>query len=230
MMPPSSASRIASLKNCVRMLPFVAPRARRRPISERRSSTPMIMMFATPTAPTRSATAASPRKRSLNAPWASARATSAEEGWLTSTLLGASGSGRCGKDVVDGVDLAGLRADVDLGRVTVEVEVALGGGKADQGAAVDLGREGRRTEDAGDVEPHPAQRDPLAGKHTVDAEPLRGRGAEHADRLPLGRGVEEAALPDARARPRAADRGWPRRSRCVGVDRRDQRRCDRRCR
>jgi hypothetical protein len=41
------------------MWPFVAPRARRSPISERRSRTEMIMMLATPTDPTRRAWAES---------------------------------------------------------------------------------------------------------------------------------------------------------------------------
>jgi hypothetical protein len=40
-----TASRIDSVRNCVRIWPFVAPRARRRPISERRSSTEMIMVW-----------------------------------------------------------------------------------------------------------------------------------------------------------------------------------------
>ena len=43
----------------------VAPSARRSPISDRRSSTEITMMFATPTAPTSSATAPSPRKRAV---------------------------------------------------------------------------------------------------------------------------------------------------------------------
>ena len=70
---------------------LVAPSARRSPISERRSRTPMIMMFATPTAPTRRATAPRPRKRPLSALLASAWATSADDGWLTLTPLGFSG-------------------------------------------------------------------------------------------------------------------------------------------
>src|SRR5687767_15511363 len=78
--PPMTASRIDSPRNCVRIWPFVAPRARRRPISERRSSTEMIMMLATPTAPTISATTPSPRKRLSNAPAAAARAVSASDG------------------------------------------------------------------------------------------------------------------------------------------------------
>jgi hypothetical protein len=46
-----TASKIDSARNYVRIWAFVAPRARRRPISERRSRTEMIMMLATPTAP-----------------------------------------------------------------------------------------------------------------------------------------------------------------------------------
>ena len=51
----------------------------------------MIMMLATPTAPTISATTPSPRKRLSNAPAAAARAVSTSDGWLTFTSLGASG-------------------------------------------------------------------------------------------------------------------------------------------
>ena len=48
-------------------------------------------MLATPTAPTRRATAPRPRNRPLRALLASAWATRAEEGWLTLTWLGFSG-------------------------------------------------------------------------------------------------------------------------------------------
>src|SRR5881296_2312520 len=65
-MPPMAASRIDSPRNWVRIWLLVAPRARRRPISERRSSTEMIMMLATPTAPTIRDTTPSPRKRLSN--------------------------------------------------------------------------------------------------------------------------------------------------------------------
>ena len=42
---------MASARNWVRTWPLVAPRARRSPISERRSRTGMIMMLASPIAP-----------------------------------------------------------------------------------------------------------------------------------------------------------------------------------
>src|SRR5260370_25500189 len=46
--PPARDSRIASARNWARIWPQVAPSARRSPISERRSSTEMTMMLATP--------------------------------------------------------------------------------------------------------------------------------------------------------------------------------------
>ena len=82
------------------MWPLVAPRARRSPISERRSSTEMTMMLATPTAPTSSATAPRPRNSASKAPWASAWATSAAEGWETLTSLGLLRVGLRGEQVV----------------------------------------------------------------------------------------------------------------------------------
>src|SRR5262249_62323288 len=88
---PRRARRIASLRNWERICPLVAPSDRRRPISERRSRTLMSMMLPTPRAPTRREMAPRPRKRLLRAPWASARAVRAAEGWLTLTSLGASG-------------------------------------------------------------------------------------------------------------------------------------------
>ena len=69
----------------------VAPSARRSPISERRSSTDMSMMLATPTPATNRATAASPRNSEVKAPAAAARAASASDGRVTVTSLGFSG-------------------------------------------------------------------------------------------------------------------------------------------
>ena len=78
----------------------------------------------------------------------------------------------------------------------VEAEVGLGGGEADEHRAVDLGRQRRGAEDSRDVEPLAAQPDALAGVDAVDAEPLGGGGAEHRDRLSLGRRVEVGAAGD----------------------------------
>ena len=99
----------------------------------------------------------------------------------------------------------------------------LGGREADEDAAVDLGGERGRGEDAGDVEPHAAEPDPLAGEDAVDAEQLRRLGAEHADRLGRGRGVEVAAAGDGRADDREQVEGRCLDAERVGVDRRDQR-------
>ena len=82
---------MASVRNWMRMCPLVAPSARRSPISERRSSTEMSMTLPTPMAPTSRETAPRPRNRLFSAPLASARATSASEGWETSTWSGCSG-------------------------------------------------------------------------------------------------------------------------------------------
>src|SRR5207244_1401559 len=76
--------------------------------------------------------------------------------------------GRGREHRLDGLDLARVRADVDGGRVTVEGEEALGGAEADEDGAVDLGREGGGREDAGEVEPLPAEPDPFPRVDAVD--------------------------------------------------------------
>ena len=90
--PPNAASSADSVKNLARMLRRVAPRARRRPISPRRSSTEITMMFAIPIAPTSSATAPSPSSRVVNWPLAAALASSTSDGRLTWTPSGFCGS------------------------------------------------------------------------------------------------------------------------------------------
>ncbi len=82
---PPDASLLARRHGPPRAHPRHAPRARRSPISERRSRTEMTMMLATPIAPTSSATAPRPRNRVSSAPLASAWAVSASEGWETLT-------------------------------------------------------------------------------------------------------------------------------------------------
>jgi hypothetical protein len=59
--PPRPASSTDSVRNWPRICPRLAPSARRRPISARRSSTEITMVLATPMPPTSNATAASPR-------------------------------------------------------------------------------------------------------------------------------------------------------------------------
>ena len=135
----------------------------------------------------------------MSAPWASARATERGGGLADVDLVGCFGVGGRGEHGLDGGGLAGDAADVDRGRVAVEAEVGLGGGEADEHGAVDLGRERGRGEDAGDVEPHAAEPDPLAGVDAVDAEQLCGLRRRARDRLGRGRGVEVAAAGDGRA-------------------------------
>ncbi len=114
-------------------------------------------------------------------------------------------------------------ADVDLRRVPVEVQVLLRGGEADQDRRVDLGGVGVRVEDAGDVEPLAADPDPHAGPDPVDAQQLRGGGAEHRDRLAGGGGVEEPALREAGAGHRGQVQGGGVHAERVGLDRGDER-------
>src|SRR3989337_1725892 len=127
--PQMTASRIDSARNCVRIWLLVAPRARRRPISDRRSRTEMTMMLATPTAPTINATTPRPRKRLSNAPAAAARAVGTSDGWANEVVLGGAALRRSGHDP----DVA---------------EIPLGGRVADQGAGVDVGGQRRGFEDA----------------------------------------------------------------------------------
>src|SRR5260370_12320415 len=98
--------------------------------------------------------------------------------------------------------MAGLGAHVDDRGMDVEVQVALGGGKADQDGGVDLGGEHGGLEDAGQVEPLAAEPDPLAGPDAVDPQPLGGHGAEYGYRFLRGGGVEVVPLRHA-----GADRG-----------------------
>src|ERR1700684_143890 len=134
--PPITVRRTASARNWLRMSPLVAPRARRNPISERRSITEMIMVLATPTAPTSRAMAPRPKKSPSKAPWAAARATRAADGWETSTWVGCWGGGG---EVVDCVDLVGLGTHVDGGGMSVEAQVVRGGGEPDEDGGVDGG-------------------------------------------------------------------------------------------
>src|SRR6266566_3600654 len=136
-MPPAKASRMASDRNWIRIWPLVAPRARRSPISERRSSTEMTMMLATPTVPTSSATAPRPRNRVSNAPLASAWAVSAAEGWETSTSEGFSGLAWAASRLSTRSTWL-VTAQVDDGGVAAVVQVLFGGGVADQHRGVDL--------------------------------------------------------------------------------------------
>jgi hypothetical protein len=124
----------------------------------------MIMILATPIAPTSRATAPRPRNRVSSAPLASACAVSASEGRETSTWLGFSGLAwavsRLSTRVVTAlVVLDG--ANVDLRGVPVEAQVFHRGREADQGRLVDLGHVGVRLQDSGRVEPLAAER--LAG-------------------------------------------------------------------
>ena len=89
-------------------------------------------MLATPTAPTRRATAPRPRNRPLRALLASAWATRAEEGWLTLTWLGFSGLAVAASSLSTPLTRSTFGADVDGGGVPVEAQVLLCCGVADE--------------------------------------------------------------------------------------------------
>ncbi len=181
------------------------------------------MMLATPTAPTSSATAPSPRNRPLKAPWASARAVSVAEGWLTSTSLGASGSAVAASTDWTAATWLFCGAQVDGVGVPVEVQVAFRGLEADEHGAFDFGGQHGGAEDADEVEPLVGDPDPLAGVDVVDAQPLRGGRAEHRDRLLGGGGVQVAALHDLDAQGVQQAEAGRLDAEGVGVDFRDQR-------
>ena len=182
-------------------------------------------------APTSRETAPRPRNRLFSAPLASAWATSASEGWADGDLVGVFGVGGGGEHVVDGVDLVGARAEVDLGRVPVEAEVLLRGGVSDEHRGVDFGGEHGGVEDAGEVEPLPAgcaarpssQPDPLSRVDPVDAQAPGGGGAEHGDRLAGGGRVQEPALGHRGADGAGQCQAGGLHGQGVGVDRGDQR-------
>src|SRR6266540_2965119 len=75
----------------MRMWPRVAPSERRRPISERRSSTEITMVLATPTPPTSNARAPSPSSSAVSVVSMACLAARASEGRDTRTSLGCSG-------------------------------------------------------------------------------------------------------------------------------------------
>ena len=105
----------------------------------------------------------------------------------------------------------------------VEAQVFLRGREADQDGRVDLGGVGVPVEDAGHVEPLAADPDPHPGPDPVDAQQLRGEGAEHRDGLAGGGGVQEPALREAGARDRGQVQGGGFHAEGVGFDRGDER-------
>ena len=178
-------------------------------------------MLATPTAPTRRATAPRPRNRPLRALLASAWATRASEGWLTLTSLGFSGLAVAARRLSTALTRSVSGAEVDGGGVAVEAQVFLCRGVADEDGGVDGGGEHGGFEDAGEVEPLAAHPDPLAGVDAVDAEQLGGGGAEHGDGFLGGGRVEVVALGDGGGEDREEVERCGLDGQAVGVDRGD---------
>ena len=181
----------------------------------------MIMMLATPTAPTSRATAPSPRNRPLRALFASACATRAEEGWLTLTSLGFSGLAVAARRLSTAFTRSVLSSEVDGGGMAVEAQVFLCCGVPDQDGGVDGWGEHSRFEGAGHVEPVAADPDAFAGVDAVDPEALRGSGAEDSNGFLGGCRVEVLALGDIGGDHREEVEGCGLDGQGVGVDRGD---------
>src|SRR5262249_32690303 len=141
-----------SVRNWVPTWLLVAPRARRGPISPRRSSTEMTMTLATPTPPISSATAPRPSTRLPRALVAAARAMSTSEGRLTWTAFGSAGVGGRGQHPLHRGRLARVRAQVNPGVAAGAAEHRGGGREAHEHRVVDFRCEGYRPEDPDDGE------------------------------------------------------------------------------
>ena len=98
------------------------------------------MMFATPTAPTSSATAPSPRNRPLKRALRVGARGERGRGLADVDFVGRFRVGGRGEHRLDGRDLAVLGAQVDGVGVPVEVQVAFRGLEADEHRAFDFGR------------------------------------------------------------------------------------------
>jgi hypothetical protein len=105
--PPSADSSSDSTRNCSPTCPRVAPSARRRPISPRRSSTEITMMLPMPIPPTSTATAPRPRNSPVRAVRAAARAARMLDGRLTWTASGWAGFAVNGSTLATGCTWSG---------------------------------------------------------------------------------------------------------------------------
>ena len=220
--PPSAASSADSVRNWERMLRRVAPSARRRPISPRRSSTEITMMFAIPIAPTSSATAPRPSSSVVNWPLAAARASSASDGRLTWTPSGFCGSTVGASRFETCVDLVDVGAHVDLRGVGLRLEQPLGHRKPDERGAVEAGVEDHRLHHADHVEPGVAEEHLDVAGDVADLQRGGRLGSEHDRRVALVGRVRGTGRSRARPRPSAAAPGRWRRRRCRRSPRRER--------
>jgi hypothetical protein len=105
--PPSAESSSDSTRNWSPTCHLLAPSARRKPISARRSSTEITMMLPMPTPPTSTATAPRPRNRPVKAVRAAARAARMLDGRLTCTASGWAGFAVNGRTLATGCTWSG---------------------------------------------------------------------------------------------------------------------------
>ena len=145
----------------MRICPRVAPSDRRRPISCRRSSTEITMVLATPTPPTSSATAPSPRNRPLNAELAARlRGQRVRRAADLRPRPDARGLAVAASTARDRLDLARRRSARRRWSAWPSKPSVVGGDRpADQRGAVDLGGQRDRSQDADHREPAAADVD-----------------------------------------------------------------------
>ena len=193
--PPAPASKMASVRNCLRMCARVAPSARRRPISLRRSITAITITLAMPIPPTSRATAPRPRNSDVNAVLAASSAASASDGRRRLDLLGRLRVHGGRQHAANGVDGAFLGADVDpLRSDVVADDVGLGCRDADDGAAIEPFGCGDGVQDADHGEPVVTDSDPQLVGDVDDPELLGGHRAEHDGRVRARCRVEPLAI------------------------------------
>ena len=201
--PPSSASRIASARNWVRMWPLVAPRAAAEPDLGAAFEHGDDHDVGDADGADEQGDRAEAEEQAVEGAFGVGLGDERVRGLGDVDLVRLFRVGGGGEQVVDGVDLVGaVRAGRSVDGCPSKPRYFRAAGYPIEHRGVDFGGEHGGVEDADEVEPLPADPDPLARVDAVDAHPPGGGGAEHGDRLAGGGGVQVAALGD-----RGADRG-----------------------
>ena len=151
------------------------------------------MMLAIPMAPTSSATAPSPSSSVVNCPLAAARASSASDGRDTSTPLAFCGSAVGASRSATCVDVVDVGPHVDLRRIGLGLEQALGDRQRDEHGGVERRVQQGRLHDPDHVEPGVAQVHQDVAADRVDLQDAGRLGPEHDLGIAAGHGVEEVA-------------------------------------
>ncbi len=173
-----------SARNWTPTWPRVAPRARRRPISERRSSTEITITLAIPTPPTSRATAPSPSSSAVKAVVGGRPGRQRVRRPADPDLVRVARGWRWpARTVAHRLHLVGVGPDVDRARRAVERRARpRRPGTPTRAARSSSGASGTGSQDADHGEPLGRRARP-GGRQPVDAEPLGRLGAEHHRRV-----------------------------------------------